>query len=245
MGSLGRVASNRKLAASAPIAGRLRKGRMGAFKTIEGKILLAGLVIVAISTLAIAIGLDVLNFDVIVGILTLLCLVLIAIPALRWVARVENDPRLLPILLWGLGLKVLFTLVRYFVITVVYQDNGDAGVYSAGGAILMDLYRKGIFILEVPGLENRGAETNKIAVVVGLIYLVTGYSRYAASFVFSGLCFTGQILMIRAFSRAVPDGDLRRYATLVLLSSDASGSPSGRFSLVQAGKPRLSFRARC
>lgn len=160
---------------------------------------------------------DLLNFDVIVGALTALVLGLVSIPALRWVARAENDPRLLPILYWGLGLKFVFTLVRYFVITVVYADNGDAPVYSAGGAILMDLYRKGIFVLEVPGLESRGAETNRIAVVVGLIYLVTGYSRYAASFVFSWLCFGGEILMIRAFSRGVPDGDLRRYAALVLL----------------------------
>lgn len=191
--------------------------RNGLFATHDRRVLAVGLGVVGVVTLTIAVGLDVLNFDVIVGLLTLLVLVLITIPMLRWVARVENNPRLLTIMYWGFGLKIVFTLVRYFVITVVYSDNGDAGVYSAGGAILMDLYRRGIFVLEVPELATRGAETNRIAVVVGLIYMVTGYSRYAASFVFSWLCFLGQILMIRAFARGVPDGDLRRYASLVLL----------------------------
>lgn len=175
-----------------------------------------GLITAFLVMLLITIGMDRLNFDVIIGILTVMALTLVSVPALRWVSRAERDPGLLPILYWGLGLKIIFTLVRYFFITQVYGDNGDAGVYSGSGAILMDLYRKGIFTLTPPGLESRGPETARVAVVVGVIYMITGVSRYAASFVFSWFCFTGQIFMIRAFSRGVPEGDLRRYAALVL-----------------------------
>ncbi|MBX7070530.1 MAG: hypothetical protein K1X38_14170 [Microthrixaceae bacterium] len=156
------------------------------------------------------------NFDAFMGVIVVLVLAIATVPLLRWIARKE-DPAVLNILYWALALKAIFTLVRYFVITVVYADNGDAGVYSGGGEYLMHLYRQGNFVFEVPALAGRGEETNRIAVVVGFIYMITGVSRYAASFVFSWLCLVGQLLMYRAFRRGVPDGDSRRYALLVLL----------------------------
>lgn len=161
-------------------------------------------------------GMDLLNFDVVMGIITALILALLTVPMLKWVARKE-DPSILPLLYWGFVFKLVFTLVRYYVIAVVYDDNGDAGLYSTGGSIFMELYRSGHLVFEIPQLASRGAETNRIAAVVGMVYMVTGVSRYAASFVFAWLCFVGQVLMYRAFRRAVPDGDSRRYALLVLL----------------------------
>ena len=172
--------------------------------------------VVSVLLVAIFASIDLMNFDAFMGVIVVLVLAIATVPLLRWIARKE-DPAILNILYWGLALKAIFTLVRYFVITVVYADNGDAGVYSDGGAYLMDLYRHGQFVLEVPALKSRGEETNRIAVVVGFIYMITGVSRYAASFVFSWLCFVGQLLMYRAFRRGVPDGDSRRYAVLVLL----------------------------
>lgn len=185
-------------------------------RTPEAVYVVGGMVVIVGGVVGVAVGLERINFDVIVGVMTLLFLTMVSIPALRYVSRVEKDPKLLPILYGALAAKVVGTLVRYFFITVIYNDNGDAGVYSGAGAILMQSYRQGIFAVEVPGLSARGAETARIAMVVGFIYLITGVSRYAASFVFSWMCFTGQVLMYRAFKRGVPEGDHRRYAVLVL-----------------------------
>lgn len=171
---------------------------------------------VSVLLVAIFASIDLMNFDAFMGVIVVLVLAIATVPLLRWIARKE-DPAVLNILYWALALKAIFTLVRYFVITVVYADNGDAGVYSGGGEYLMHLYRQGNFVFEVPALAGRGEETNRIAVVVGFIYMITGVSRYAASFVFSWLCLVGQLLMYRAFRRGVPDGDSRRYALLVLL----------------------------
>lgn len=186
-------------------------------KTPESVLVAGGMVVVVAGVAGVALGLERINFDVIVGVMTLLCLVLLSIPAFRYVSRAERDPGVLPILYAAMAAKIVGTLVRYFFITVIYNDNGDAGVYSQAGAIFMQAYRQGIFSVEVAGLSNRGAETARIAMVVGFVYLVTGVSRYAASFVFSWMCLTGQVLMYRAFKRGVPEGDHRRYSYLVLL----------------------------
>lgn len=182
----------------------------------ENLTIVVGTAVVATAVALVALGMDLLRFDVIVGILTVLALTLAAVPALRWVANAEGDPSFGSILVWAWLLKIVGTLIRYFVLTVIYHDNGDAGVYTAGGAIFMEAYRKGRFIFTIPELESRGPETMRIAIIVGFIYMITGASRYAASFVFAGLCFTGQILMYRAFRHGVPESEPRRYALLLL-----------------------------
>ncbi len=133
--------------------------------------------VVSIILLLVIASIDLLKFDALMGMITVLILAIITVPLLRSVAR-RDDPGVIKILFWGLVLKTVFTMVRYFVITVIYGDNGDAGVYAGGGAVLMDLYRHGHFVLEVPQLANRGAETNRIAVVVGVIYMLTGEVNY-------------------------------------------------------------------
>ena len=187
--------------------------------------------VVSIILLLVIASIDLLKFDALMGMITVLILAIITVPLLRWVAR-RDDPGVIKILFWGLVLKTVFTMVRYFVITVIYGDNGDAGVYAGGGAVLMDLYRHGHFVLEVPQLANRGAETNRIAVVVGAIYLVTGVSRYAASFVFSWLCFVAHVPSVQVWRprRRLPTvRNARAPASLdaVLAVVDRQGSADG------------------
>ena len=181
--------------------------RRRVFRSPERKALGFGLVGVVGILLLVTFQIERINLDAVIGLLTLGVLLLVSIPLLSGLARSDKDPTLFTLLMWGVVFKVAFTLVRYYVITVVYGDNGDAGVYNGMGSILMDLYRQGIFVVEVPGVPNRGAETQRIAVVVGLIYMITGPSRYASSFIFSAMCFSGQVLMFRAFRLAVPEGD--------------------------------------
>lgn len=174
------------------------------------------LCVIAAIVAVVGFGLDRITLDVLTGALTVLVLFVVSVPLLQRIARVEGDPGMTRILLWGLFAKFVFTLVRYFVINVVYAGNADAGVYSDGGAYLAPLYRAGHFTTDIPVLSGRGEETARIAVVVGVVYAITGVSKYAASFVFAWICFVGQVLMWRAFKRAVPEGDHRRYALLVL-----------------------------
>jgi len=174
------------------------------------------LCVIAAIVAVVGFGLDRITLDVLTGALTVLVLFVVSVPLLQRIARVEGEPAMARILMWGLFAKFAFTVVRYYVINVVYSGNADAGVYSDGGAYLAPLYRAGQFVMEVPSLSSRGAETQRIAIVVGIIYAITGVSKYAASFVFAWICFVGQVLMWRAFKRAVPEGDHRRYALLVL-----------------------------
>ena len=193
-----------------------RRFDVRSIRTGEHAAVLGGVAVLVLVLVLLSATLGRLNFDVVVGAIVLTALALVSVPVFRWIARVEADPGLFNLLLAGLVVKIVFTFIRYFFITVVYGDNGDAGLYSAAGSIFMELYRSGEFVLSIPEIASRGAETERIAAFVGMIYVVTGVSRYAASFIFSWLCFTGQVLMYRAFRRGVPDGDSRRYLTLLL-----------------------------
>ena len=175
----------------------------------------AGLV-VCLALVGLALGVDRVSTDLLAGMVTLLVLVLVGVVSLRWVARREGVPEMAALLTAALFAKVAFTLIRYFVITVIYNDVADAGNYSGWGAQLADVIRSGSFPALDGSITGRTGETERIAFVVALVYLVTGVSRYAASFVFSAICFTGQIFMWRAFRRAVPTGDSKRYALLLL-----------------------------
>ncbi len=171
---------------------------------------------VVAALVATALGLDRLSWDVLTGALTVTVITLVTIPLIRWIARRDGDPGFGRLLLWAFVLKMVFTLVRYAVIIHVYDDNADAGIYSAGAAEMVRSWRAGQLLLDPEVLSTRGSETLRVGIVLAVVYLVTGVSRYAGSFVFSWFCFLGQVLMCRALRRAVPEADHRRYDLLVL-----------------------------
>jgi len=177
---------------------------------------LIGAVTVGVVVLLVAVGLDHTTADAFSGFVTLLVLTLVAIPVLQWVARRDGEPQMSRVLLAALLAKIAGTLLRYFVITVLYSDVADAGVYSRGGQTVAANLRAGILDFRIPELASRGVETERIAQAVGVVYTFTGVSRYSAAFVFAFISFAGQVLMWRAFRQAVPEGDHRRYALLVL-----------------------------
>ncbi len=189
---------------------------LGQAWVVDARATTTGIVGIGVVLALMAAAMDSITVEAFSGLLTLLVLTLLAIPVLQWVARREGEPQMTRILVAALAAKVAGTLLRYFVITVVYGDVGDAGVYSRGGGEVASNLRSGIFDLSVPSLAGRGVETERIAQVVGIVYTFTGVSRYAAAFVFAFICFAGQVFMWRAFHQAVPEGDHRRYAVLVL-----------------------------
>ena len=175
-----------------------------------------GLLVVALVIMTVALAMDRLALDAISGFITLLGLVVATIPVITWLARKEDDPRLVRVLTLGLAFTVGGSLVRYFVITVLYGDNADAGVYSDAATEMVRLIKAGVFTLVPPGLEGRPPESQRIAVVLAAVYVVVGVSRWAGTFVFAWLAFGGRILLWRALKRAVPEADQHRYLLLVL-----------------------------
>ncbi len=175
-----------------------------------------GLLLIGFVMLTVALLMDRLALDAISGFITLLLLVVASIPAITWLARREDDPGLAGILTWGLAFTVGGTVARYFVVTVIYGDNADAGVYSDAAAEMVRLIKAGVFTLVPPGLESRPPESQRIAVVLAAVYVLVGVSRWAGTFVFAWLAFGGRILLWRALKRAVPEADQHRYLLLVL-----------------------------
>ncbi len=170
-----------------------------------GLAIIGGVLIVA------GMGMDRIPLDALSGLITVLVLVAVTMPILTWLARQEGDPALGRILLWGMAATLVGMAVRYFFVTVIYDDSSDAGIYSEGAILLMSDVKKGVFSSVPPNMTNYPPESQRIALVVTAIYTITGASRWAATFVFAWMGFAGRLLMWRAVKRAVPEADHKRY----------------------------------
>lgn len=182
----------------------------------ESPAIVGGLFGVSVILGAAAFGMDRLGFDEWSGILTLTALIAMTIPVLAWLARSEGDPKLMRLLVWGMFATVAGVLVRFLVVKFVYNDVADSGVYYGGAMELAKMMKQGVFSSVAPSLESRPPETQRVALVLSFIYLITGTSRWAGSFVFAWLAFGGRLLMWRALKRAVPEADHKRYLMFLL-----------------------------
>jgi hypothetical protein len=149
------------------------------------------------------------------GLLVVLFLVPILLaaswPALVRQARRERDHRLAQLLMLALILKLLGSLVRYWVAIYVYDGLADAVGYHADGTALATAFRAGNFDTGLASLSS----TDFIRFFTGVIYTITGPSIYAGFLLYSWLAFWGMFYLYRAFTIAVPDGNRRSYARLL------------------------------
>jgi hypothetical protein len=139
-------------------------------------------------------------------------LVLLTVPIATRLARNDDDPGLLLLLLIAAALKLAASLLRYYVAIDLYGGLADAAGYHEAGSLFVDNFRALDFSVatgKIPG-------TGFIEVVTGVVYSIAGVSRLTGFFVFAWLGFLGQVLCWRAFKLAVPDGDSKRYALLIL-----------------------------
>lgn len=132
-------------------------------------------------------------------------------PAFARQARRERDDRLAQLLLLALALKLLGSLVRYWVALHVYGGNADAVYYHQTGEDIAMRFRAGDFDTGLASLSG----TDFMSFFTGLVYTITGPSIYAGFLLYSWLAFAGMFLMYRAFVIAVPDGNSRSYALLL------------------------------
>jgi hypothetical protein len=132
-------------------------------------------------------------------------------PAFLRQARRERDARLAQLLMLALVLKLLGSLVRYWVAIHVYEGVADAIQYHQVGADLARRFAAGHFDTGLSSLSS----TDFIRFFTGVIYTVTGPSIYAGFLLYSWLAFWGMFFLYQAFTIAVPDGNRRSYARLL------------------------------
>jgi hypothetical protein len=169
-------------------------------------VLAAVWVIMVISMLASG-SFNLLGFVIQVPLLTL-----ITIPIARRIARYDRDPTQFWFVMAAFSAKMLGGLARYYFTYIAYVSVGDAEEYDAFGRFLVPHYRSFDFspdVGQVPG-------TGSLKAITGVLYSIVGSSKLGGFMVFSWFGFVGLLLCWRAFKRAVPTGDARRYGLLVL-----------------------------
>jgi hypothetical protein len=132
-------------------------------------------------------------------------------PAFVRQARRERDAGLVWVLVLALSLKLLGSLVRYWVSVHLYDGLADAFGYHYGGVELAMRFRAGNFDTGLASLSG----TDFITFFTGIVYTVTGPSIFAGYLLYSWLAFGGMFYLYRAFTIAVPDGRWRSYAKLL------------------------------
>jgi len=148
-----------------------------------------------------------------VALLTGLVLLLFVAPVVaRHVAKVGDDPSLVRITMWAAGVKLAAAALYLFVIYHFYGGIADTIGNFGHGAVLAAQMRHGDFTLYTPHFVGDGAAW----IVTAFVELVVGDHQLAAGLVFSFGAFLGQVCFYKAFRLALPDGDHRRYAKLVL-----------------------------
>jgi hypothetical protein len=174
-------------------------------------VLTIGLVLTAAYVAAVIWSMDRADYSVWMALLLAPVLVVVTIPALRRQAARERDSRLLRLLTWALVLKLLASLLRFYVAFGLYGGAADAAAYHDWGTDISASFRSGVFETGLPDLHS----TRFIRLFTGLVYTVVGPTKLGGFLIFSWLGFLGLFLLYRAFTIAVPEGRSRTYARFV------------------------------
>jgi hypothetical protein len=132
---------------------------------------------------------------------------------LRGFLRLQDDPFVRRAILWGAVAKIAGTIARYQLVADLYGGVGDFNRYLRHGTALAETIRAGV----MPGQASTPG-SDFLDFLAGLLFTVTPPSLVTGFAVFSLLAYVGQCFFLRAFQVAVPDGDHRRYAVLVLFA---------------------------
>lgn len=174
----------------------------------------ATVALVAAAAWALAWAMENATYDTVAGAFVGITLGFASLAAGRALARREPDAVVARLLLIAPLLKLAAAIARFAVAFVLYDGSADAAVYHTNGVRLSGFFEEGVFAVEL-GKPFVGG--GSIRALSGLLYVVTGPTLLGAFFVFSWIGFWGLYLFYRAFRLAVPDGDHRRYAFMVLL----------------------------
>ena len=138
-------------------------------------------------------------------------LLLFAVAMLQRVVAREPDRIIRRVLVVGFVAKGVMSAVRYWTIFHVY-GGGDAGRYLREGSALAPDIR--VFLIPETAFDTG---TRSMEFLTGVVFAILQPHVFVGFLVFALLAFTGQVLSLRGFQLAFPEGDDRRYAVIVLL----------------------------
>lgn len=174
-----------------------------------------GVAVVALALGVVALVLDSVAVGTWIAVVVAVVLMVASAPLFRWIGRRYDDPWLTSVLMWALPVALLFGAFRY-VFTFVLYDGGDATIYDEAGRVFVDHLRQGVPLHPIPVIEPYPVQTQRVGDVTGILYTLTWPSIHVGFVLFTYMAFVGKVLMVLAFKVAVPEGDHRRYAVLVL-----------------------------
>jgi hypothetical protein len=139
-------------------------------------------------------------------------LLVISLPAINRLAAEDGLPGIKTLFVAALVLKLGGAFIRFGVAFQLYGGTADAERYHEAGKLLADQFRSFNFDLGPDSLIG----TRFTEVLTGVVYSITGASRIAGFLVFAWLGYWGLVWFYRAFRIAIPEGQHRLYAYLVL-----------------------------
>ncbi len=158
------------------------------------------------------VGFATLDFNLIDPAIQIGVLAFITIKIARRLARADEDPAIFGFVMAAFAAKMLGGVARDLVTNVYYSGVADANEYHTYGKELVNHYRVFDFSPTVGKLSGTGF----MRALTGVVYSFSGTSKFGAFMIFAWFGFIGLLLFWRAFCRAVPVGDSRRYGLLVL-----------------------------
>ena len=154
------------------------------------------------------------TYDMWGGLIIAPVLVGISLPILARAGRLDPDPRIGPLLIVALLLKLMASLGRYYVAFYLYDGRADANAYHHAGIAIAEEFRQGEFAVD---LGRRVIGTGFVQLVTGGIYSITRPSLIGGFLVFAWLGYWGLYHCYRAYAIAFPDQQRMRYAVLLFL----------------------------
>jgi hypothetical protein len=165
-----------------------------------------GLTVTFAVTLGVLLVLTGVTYDLAGAIFVGPVLIAVSVPILAREAKRQGDPRLFRFLMLALVVKVLGSLLRYYITFHVYSA-ADASVYHREGIEIANQLKGGTYQFDYGALEG----SDSISFLTGTVYAIIGPTKLGGFLVFSWLAFWGYFLLYKAFVLAVPEGRARTY----------------------------------
>lgn len=152
------------------------------------------------------------------GLVVIPVLTLLATPIILSARNLDRDDGSLAfdlggIVFAGLAFKMLVAFTRFQMVDDLYNGVGDSSTYHAYGTRFAPQFRRFDFDVD-PGLPIPG--TGFIRVLTGIVYALFGIDRFTGFLIFGFMSFLGAWFFYRAFALALPDGNKRLYAVLMM-----------------------------
>lgn len=182
----------------------------------EGAVLLVGGVFGLLLLLGMAVFVNVGTYRVAAAVLVLVFMLIVSAIVFRRLSDADGDPQLLTVLLLALIAKMVFSILRYWMVNRLYGGAGDSNRYDVDGWLFAEQVRSGNLIPFSEYSASSEVGTGFIIRLTGYFYSIVGRSIFAGFFFYSWLAFWGCLLVARGLKRAFPEADYRRYLYLVL-----------------------------